>query len=82
MPEEKNGSTNASNAGRPITPKKGSPEAMAPRAPSDADLDERNRLKARPRRPAGPPLHDDAADEALRSGRLHNPPPATDPKDH
>ena len=75
--------TATKSAGKPV--QVGTPKAAAKRAaarmPSLADLDLRDRLKAGPRRPAGPPLTGDtptqAAMEALRKEML---PPPTDPK--
>jgi hypothetical protein len=55
----------------------GLPVEQAEQQPSDAELDERNRLMGRPRRPQGPPLHEDT--EALMQASLHEPPPATEP---
>ncbi|MDM0053014.1 hypothetical protein [Variovorax sp. J22R115] len=75
--------TATESAGKPV--QTGTAKAAAKRAavrmPSLEDLDLRDRLKAGPRRPAGPPLSGDtptqAAMEALRTEVL---PPTTDPK--
>jgi hypothetical protein len=63
--------THASGAGLPVD--------HAEQVPSDAELDERDRSMARPRRAQGPPLHDDAPGAALRDAPPHEPPPATEP---
>jgi hypothetical protein len=65
--------THASGAGLPVD--------HAEQVPSDAELDERDRSMARPRRAQGPPLHDDAPGAALRDAPPHEPPPATEPRE-
>jgi hypothetical protein len=65
------GATQASNAGRPT-------DHVGPK-PSHDELDRRDRLKAGPRRAAGPPLGDDAGAATSREASDHEPPPATDP---
>jgi len=52
---------------------------VTPRPPSDAELDERNRAMARPRRSAGPLLEDAGAAGTAREAASHEPPAATDP---
>jgi hypothetical protein len=49
---------------------------VRPQPPSDAELDERNRAMARPRRAAGPLLEDAGA---TREAASHEPPAATEP---
>lgn len=74
-PEDAQGSaTQASDAGRPA-------DHVGPK-PSDDDLDRRDRLRAGPRRAAGPPLQDDGGDAAAsRSGTPYDPPPPTEPRE-
>jgi hypothetical protein len=55
----------------------GMPVEETEQQPSEVELDERNRLMSRPRRPQGPPLHEDT--EASMLASLTEPPPATDP---
>jgi hypothetical protein len=74
MSEERLGphdtSTQGSDAGLPVN--------HAGQQPTEAELDDRNRAMARPRRAAGPPLHDDVSG-ALAGAPPHEPPPTTDP---
>jgi hypothetical protein len=78
---KKNMPTVAKKAGKPVTSRKTVAAAAAAAGPSDAELDLRDRLKAAPRRPAGPPLGGDvptrAAMAALADEKLPEP---TDPK--
>lgn len=75
--------TASKSAGKPVqtSTAKAAAKHAAARMPSLEDLDLRDRLKAGPRRPAGPPLTGDtptqAAMEALRTEVLPSP---TDPK--
>jgi hypothetical protein len=74
--------TGAKSAGKPVD--SGAARARrASAAPSAQDLDLRDRLKAGPRRPAGPPLAGDfmtrAAMDALRNEVVPEP---TDPKNY
>lgn len=75
--------TGPKNAGKPTVDSAARARAAATRAntPSAADLDLRDRLKAGPRRPAGPPLVGDimtrAAMDALRNEVVPEP---TEPK--
>jgi hypothetical protein len=55
----------------------GMPVEQSELQPSEAELDERDRLMSRPRRSQGPPLYEDAEASALAS--LAEPGPATDP---
>jgi hypothetical protein len=57
-----------SNAGAPANP--------AIRQPTDEELDQLEREKARPRRPSGPPLADARGDDVSRTA---GPPATTDP---
>ena len=70
--------TRAGEAGQPRTGDNAPAAANA--APSDAELDLRDRMKVGPRRAAGPPLEGDTAEprpmEALASGPAEQP---TDP---
>ena len=75
--------TTAKNAGKPKAVSKTKAAAAAAAAgPSDEELDLRDRLKAGPRRQAGPPLTGDtprrAAMKALRDEVIPDP---TDPKE-
>jgi hypothetical protein len=63
--------THDSNAGAPANP--------TIRQPTEDELDQREREKTQPRRPAGPPLVDAGGDEASRNALQHEPPPTTDP---
>jgi hypothetical protein len=63
--------TQVGNAGRPV-------DHVGPK-PSADELDRRDRLKAEPRRAAGPPLRDDGPEAASRDVPAYEPPPATDP---
>lgn len=56
----------------------GAPMRGVADAPTDADLDAREREKAQPRRAAGPSMGEEGA-EAAREAGAHAPPPATDP---
>ena len=75
--------TSSKKAGKPTEPSVSRMRAASTNAdsPSKEDLDLRDRLKAGPRRPAGPPLVGDiltrAAMDALRDQELPKP---TDPK--
>jgi len=75
--------TKATNAGKPVLPgpARGARTARDAGQPSPEDLDLRDRLKAGPRRQAGPPLVGDtlsrAAMDALRDEVV---PAPTDPK--
>jgi hypothetical protein len=71
MPRPQDASAQVGDAGLPI--------GHAGPKPSDDELDRRNRMMGGPRRAAGPPLHDDAPEAAIREAALHEPPPATDP---
>jgi hypothetical protein len=79
----KSARTGVKNAGKPIDEDNARTRSKAARGerPSAADLDLRDRLKAGPRRPAGPPLVGDimtkATMDALRDEVV---PKATDPK--
>jgi hypothetical protein len=64
-------STYASDAGQPVN-------HVGPK-PSHDELDRRNRVMGGPRRAAGPLIHDDAFEAAMRDAAPHEPPPATDP---
>src|SRR5262245_64840212 len=55
----------------------GMPVEDAELKPSEAELDERNRLMSRPRRAQGPPLHEDT--EASMLASLAEPGHTTDP---
>jgi hypothetical protein len=55
----------------------GAPVEETALKPSEAELDERNRLMSRPRRAQGPPLHEDTEAAALAS--IAEPGPATEP---
>jgi hypothetical protein len=75
--------TNNANAGAPVRlPAAAQPAAAQPAGggrPSAAELDAREREKAQPRRPAGPPLTSSTAGAAAAPAPPHNPPPPTDP---
>jgi hypothetical protein len=75
MSEERQGphdpSTHESDAGSPVS--------HAGQQPSEAELDDRNRSMAGPRRAAGPPLRDEGPGPALSDAPPHEPPPRTDP---
>lgn len=73
--------TTAKNAGKPVT--SGRNRAVAAAAgPSDEELDLRDRLKAGPRRQAGPPLSGDMPERAaMRALRDEVVPDPTDPKE-
>ena len=60
-----------SNAGAPANP--------AIRQPTDEELDQLEREKARPRRPSGPTLADARGDDASRTAAPYEPPAKTDP---
>jgi len=82
MPEN----ANHASAGAPVHPEqhRPHPEAAAaarPGRPTPAQLDERERQKAGPRRPAGPPLEGGPAHPAAAAVHPVEPPPATDPKE-
>jgi hypothetical protein len=64
--------THATDAGHPA-------EFAGPK-PSEDELDRRDRLKAAPRRVAGPPLRDDES-SAARDAVAHEPPAPTDPQE-
>jgi len=74
--------TGAKSAGKPVDSSTSRARAAAS-GPSPEDLDLRDRLKAGPRRPAGPPLAGDimtrAAMDALRDEVVPKP---TDPKEN
>ncbi len=72
-PKARLGATRTSAAGRPA-------DFVGPK-PSSDDLDRRDRLKAGPRRAAGPPLRDVAPMSALRAAQTHTPPAPTEPKE-
>jgi hypothetical protein len=83
MAKKPSGSTTArtttKNAGKPVT---SSRTRAAVVGPSDEDLDLRDRLKAGPRRQAGPPLSGDTHGRApMRALRDEVVPDPTDPKD-
>ena len=65
--------THASEAGRPL-------DHVGPK-PSDDELDRRDRLKAGPRRAAGPPLRDEDPGRASRDAHVEALTPATDPEE-
>jgi len=70
--------TKANNAGKPVS---GDTTRAARSGPSDAALDERDRMKSGPRRPAGPPLAGDTPEPALaRELPSDALPPPTDPQ--
>ena len=70
--------TTAKNAGKPVT---SSRSRAAAAGPSDEELDLRDRLKAGPRRQAGPPLSGDMPERApMRALREEVVPDPTDPK--
>jgi hypothetical protein len=72
--------TTAKNAGKPVTSSRNRP-AAARAGPSDEELDLRDRLKAGPRRQAGPPLSGDMPERApMRALRDEVVPDPTDPK--
>lgn len=60
-----------SNAGAPANPATGQP--------TDEELDQLDRKKARPRRPSGPPLADIHGDDVSRTAAPYEPPATTDP---
>jgi hypothetical protein len=71
--------TTAKNAGKPVT---GSRRRAAAAGPSDEELDLRNRLKAGPRRQAGPPLSGDMPERApMKALREEVIPDPTDPEE-
>jgi hypothetical protein len=71
--------TATKNAGKPKT---SSTTRAAGRAPTDEDLDLRDRLKSGPRRQGGPPLSGDHPDrESMRALRQEVIPEPTDPKE-
>jgi hypothetical protein len=71
--------TTAKNAGKPVT---GSRRRAAAAGPSDEELDLRDRLKAGPRRQAGPPLTGDMPDRArMKALREEVIPDPTDPEE-
>jgi hypothetical protein len=73
--------TKAHSAGKPAKPGSVAPAVMTP-GPSDAALDLRDRLKAGPRRQAGPPLAGDMPHAAAMTALADEVLPApTDPKD-
>src|SRR5829696_6772374 len=69
--DQQDATTHASDAGPPAN--------QAERQPSNEELDRRDRLKAAPRRAAGPPLRDDPSEATSRDAAPYEPPPATDP---
>jgi hypothetical protein len=77
----KSASSSPKKAGKPTAESTTRSRSAAGATPSKADLDLRDRLKAGPRRPAGPPLVGDimtrSAMEALRNEVV---PAATEPK--
>lgn len=76
------GRTNAKKAGKPVTVSRRRAAAAAA-GPSDEELDLRNRLKAGPRRQAGPPLTGDMPKRALMKAlREEVIPDPTDPKEN
>jgi len=75
--------TTAKNAGKPVTTRAGRAALAAATGPSQEELDLRDRLKAGPRRQAGPPLGGDMPERApMRALREEVVPDPTDPKDH
>ncbi len=73
--------TTAKNAGKPVTSSR-TRAAAAAAGPSDEELDLRDRLKAGPRRQAGPPLSGDMPERApMRALREEVVPDPTDPKE-
>jgi hypothetical protein len=73
--------TATKNAGGPVT-SRGTRAAAAASGPSDEDLDRRDRLKAGPRRPAGPPLSEAMPNrEVMRAFAEEVVPDPTDPKE-
>ena len=72
--------TTAKSAGKPVTSSR-TRAAAAAAGPSDEELDLRDRLKAGPRRQAGPPLSGDLPERAaMRALREEVVPDPTDPK--
>lgn len=72
--------TTAKSAGKPVT-SRGIRAAAAATGPSHEELDLRDRLKAGPRRQAGPPLSGDMPERApMRALRDEVIPAPTDPK--
>jgi hypothetical protein len=73
----------ALEAGRPVIPDPTRIAAAAATAgPSDEELDMRDRLKAAPRRQAGPPLKSDMSRAATASAlAVEDVPPPTEPND-
>ncbi len=71
-PGPRNARTRAAAAGQPQT-NDNAPQA-ARRPPTDAELDERDRMKSGPRRQAGPPLEGDNPEpvpmEAVRAAAM------------
>ena len=73
--------TGGKNAGRPKT-SSGTRAMAAPAGPSDDELDHRDRLKAGPRRPAGPHLAEAMPTrDAVRALAEEVVPDPTDPKE-
>ena len=73
--------TTAKNAGKPVMSRR-ERSAAARAGPSDEELDLRDRLKAGPRRQAGPPLSGDTPERArMRALRDEVVPDPTDPKE-
>ena len=73
--------TAAKNAGKPVTSSR-SRAAAAASGPSDEELDRRDRLKAGPRRQAGPPLSGDMPEKApMKALRDEVIPDPTDPQE-
>jgi hypothetical protein len=71
--------TTTKNAGKPVT---SSTSRATAAGPTDEDLDLRDRLKAGPRRQAGPPLSGDMPERApMRALRDEVIPEPTDPKE-
>jgi hypothetical protein len=79
MPDAGDGTTYQGEVSATYDSTAGLPADHVGPKPSSDELDRRDRLKAGPRRAAGPPL---AADrDAERAAVLHQPPPPTDPRD-
>ncbi len=71
--------TRSGEAGKPVSADVSRESGAAP--PTEAELDQRDRMKSGPRRPAGPPLAGDTPEpEVTRSLPADALPPPTDPK--
>ena len=77
--DSRNARTRSNNAGKPVT----SDRSRAARSgPTDEELDQRDRMKSGPRRPAGPPLAGDTPEPApTRALPDDAVTPPTDPKE-